>query len=472
MALALCVLVPAWLAAAGDADADQFAALFYLSFDGTVDAAAPGAHVTVVGGEGIRFAQGQVGNAADFREHGCLEYRGLPMLNLKEGTIELWIKAAHDRKEMKDHYYLQFLKDDGSAGIEIKFYHVECSAQVTMWTPKSKFRRYGWGWAEDAWRQIVVTWDATGQDQSGLTLYLNGIESGYPRPYKPIQMPDMLRVGCKSPQEGHVAKALIDEVAVYNRCLTRLQVKTLFEHGDKPLAEKVTRARERIAKDAASDHERNDMLFNHRKLGMIHGRFTSLLHWHDEAFTPLGIPVPDKVHETKLASTDLSQYHVLFVPGGGGLRLDDANKEALQKYVRQGGGYVGICGGAVTAARYGLIDAQRYPFDVRGPVFNMLKEHPITEGYDIKRKLLFPHASGPLFVLKEGSGETPVAVFRVGAPPLPTFVNTIAKHYGKGRVVAFSGHPEGSPQTRMLLRNAILWAAKITGETDTATDAQ
>ena len=54
-------------------------------------------------------------------------------------------------------------------------------------------------------------------------------------------------------------------------------------------------------------------------------------------------------------------------------------------------------------------------------------------------------------------------VFDVGNPPLPTFVNVIAKHYGKGRVVAFSGHPEGSTQTRRMLRNAVLWATRITG---------
>jgi len=65
-----------------------------------------------------------------------------------------------------------------------------------------------------------------------------------------------------------------------------------------------------------------------------------------------------------------------------------------------------------------------------------------------------------------------VVIFDVGNPPLPTFVNTIAKQYGEGRVVAFSGHPEGSPQTRRLLRNAIMWAARITGTEDQIADPQ
>ena len=195
---------------------------------------------------------------------------------------------------------------------------------------------------------------------------------------------------------------------------------------------------------------------------MIHGRVQSLVNWPDTAFTPLQMPVPDKIHEADLATTDLSAYHTLFVAGGGGLNLDEANQEALREYVRQGGGYVGICGGAVSAAKAGLIDATRYRFGARGPVFAKLLSHPVTAGYDLSRTILFPHASGPLFVITDGSDEVPVVLFEVGNPPLPSFVNVIAKTYGEGRVLVFSGHPEGSAQTRRLLRNAILWTTRIT----------
>jgi len=443
--------------------ADGLAALLYLSFDGTAEAVAPGAKMTVTGGKVLEYAEGKAGKAADFLKGGCVEYRGLPKLPLKSGTLELWVKAPHDRTEMEDHVYLQFLTDGGSGGIEVKFYHVECSAQATMWAGKRRHRRYGWGWAKDTWQHLVVTWDTTDPDLSGLTLYKNGAETGYPRSYRPIGQPDLLRIGCKSPTEGLGAKALIDEVALYDRCLTKAQVRVLYDNGGKPFAHKLAAVRARVAADQAREARRHDLLFHHRKVGMLHGRFTSLLNWPDKVFTPLQIPVPEKIHETKLASTDLSRYHALFVPGGGGLRLDKANAKALQDYVRNGGGYVGVCGGAVSAARYGLIDAKRYPFGVRGPVWTNLKKHPVTEGYDLGLKLLFPHASGPLFVVEEGGPETPVVIFQVGAKPFPTFVNTIAREFGKGRVVAFSGHPEASPRTRRLLRNAILWAARITG---------
>ncbi len=450
------------VAALTAAEQPEFAPLFYIGFDGTAEAVAEGSEITVTGADSVKYAEGKFGQAGDFRENGCVEYRGLPPFNLKSGTMELWINAANPATELEDRYYLQFLKDDGSGGIELKFYHVELSMQVIMWSAGKKSRRYGWGWAQDAWRHIAITWDTDDPEISGLKLYYNGVETGYPRGYQQIEMPDFLRIGCKSFAEGLFASALIDEVAVYDRALTRSQVKTLYENGDKPLEARVTAVRERITEEAAVEARKTDLLFNHRNIGMLHGRYQSLLNWSEQVFARLGLPVPEPIHETELTTTDLSRYDALLVGGGGGLRLDDSNAEALRKYVQDGGGYVGICGGAVSAGKYGLIDAERYNFGVRGPVWAKLNEHPVTEGYLASRKVLFPHASGPLFVIKDGSDEVPVVLFDVGNPPLPTFVNVIARKYGEGRVVVFSGHPEGSAETYRMLRNAILWTAKIT----------
>jgi len=444
-------------------DQPPIEALLHIGFDGELLANAPGAEVTATELQPVAFAEGRVGQAADFTHSGCVEYRALPALDLQQGTIELWIRPAHPPTEMEDHVYLQFLSDDGSAGIEIKFYHVELSVQVTMWGAGGNFRRYGWGFEEDAWQHIAVTWDAVGPAPSGLTLYKRGAETGYPRPYKPIDQPSFLRVGCLSPDEGGRAQALVDEITVYDRALTGGQVRALHEAADRPLPERLAAVRARIAADEALAARRHDRLFNHRRIGVLHGRNTSLLNWPDATFERLQLPVPEPVHEDDLTTTDLGQYDVLFCPGGGGLNLTDESRAALEAYVRQGGGYVGVCGGAISAGRAGLIEAERYTFGVRGPVWTHLTEHPITEGYDLSRKLLFPHASGPLYVVAEDSDEQSVITFDVGDPPLPTFTHTIAREIGEGRVVVFSGHPESSPETQALLRNAIMWVARIIG---------
>lgn len=459
--LLMTMLAGGALAAAQQA-APGFERIMSISFDGNCDAVTAGTPVTVSGAENIKFAPGRVGQAGDFMEGGCLTYENLPAFDMQSGTIELWLNSGHDGRELADHYYLRFTNADESSGIEVKFYQVEMSIQVVMWGPRGKTSRYGWGWAKDAWQHIVICWDATNPSGAILGLYRNGTETGYPATYKAPDAPTLLKVGCQPEGGAASAWALLDEIAVYRGALNAGQVKLLYQSGDRPVEERAAVVRERVIADAAREAERTDLLFNHRKLAIIHGRHTSLLHWGDETFARLRLPVPDKIHEDALAQTDLSQYHTLFVPGGGGLRLSDAAAEALRAYIRQGGGYVGICGGAVTASDYGLIEATRYKFNVRGPVWNRLQEHPITEGYDLARMVLFPHASGPLYVIEPSQEDhVPVAIFDVGDPPLPVFVNTIARRMGKGRIVVFSGHPESSADTNLLLRNAFLWTTKI-----------
>ncbi|NOZ19758.1 MAG: hypothetical protein GXP25_01580 [Planctomycetes bacterium] len=440
-----------------DAPTPPLQALLHLPFDGST---AAGEGISMTQEQGLSFADGQVGKALDLRGKGWVEYRNLPALNTRSGTIELWVRPTHDHTELRDHTYLQFFGKNDECVLEVRFYQVNCAMQVRTRAGKRFSGPYGCGGINtDKWLHIAATWDSLDSDLLGIRLYLNGKSSGYPASFRPFETPQRLRVGGKTPEEGEATKALIDEVCVYNRALTPMQAKTLYETAKRPFEEKIKTMRERVAKDEALARRRMDTLFNHRKIAMIHGRFTSLLHWSEKRLKQLNIPVHGTIHENELAEK-LSGYDAVLVPGGGGLRLTDENKEALQRYVHEGGGYVGICGGAITAGRYGLIGAKRYRFQVRGPVWVDLKPHPVTEGYDTSRAILFPHASGPLFV-PEDKSEIPVAIFQVGNPPLPTFVHTIAKQYGKGRVLVFSGHPESASRTYRLLRNAILWTAKV-----------
>ena len=463
------------VALCAEAERPELAPLLYLPFDGSATPAVPTQGISVTKEEDLTFAEGQVGKAADFRDKGCVEYRNLPAFNTHSGTIELWVRPAHDHKELQDHYYVQFFGQDDKPVLEVQFCQARCATQAIMRAGDRVSGAYCCGGINtDRWIHIIATWDDTNADLSGIGFYRNGGKNRFPASYHTIEAPRRLRVGCRSPDGASSASALIDEVCVYNRSLTPAQAKALYENAKLPMAEKLRVMRERVAGDDALAREQTDALFNRRKIGIIHGRYTSLANWPDKVFERLGLPVPTKIHETELVSTDMSQYDAVIVPGGGGLKLDDANRDALQEYLRQGGGYVGVCGGATTAGKYGLVAAKQYSFDVRGRVFSMLNSHPITEGYENGSKLLIAHASGPLFVLEEGSDEIPVAVFVVGGNSLfgigggdlPMFVNIIAKPYGKGRVAVFSCHPESSQQSYRLLRNAVMWTAKITARED------
>jgi hypothetical protein len=287
-----------------------------------------------------------------------VEYRGLPAINTRSGTLELWVKGIHERRQIEDHFHLQFLGEDGAPLIELFYDHTPMSFKVNMRGGGKTFSRYGWSYNKDCWMHIVIAWDSVDTDQAGLHLYLDGVVSGYPATYgSPIPRPVALRVGCKSSKGDLPANALIDEVCVYNRCLPPMQVKLLHSLGGQPLEQKTARVRESLARDEAIRRERKDALFNHRKLAILHGWNTSLDNWKNERFAEIGLPVPDPIRENELAKKNLGNYDAVMVPGGGGLNLADADKEALLRFVREGGGYVGICGGAVTARKAGLINA-------------------------------------------------------------------------------------------------------------------
>jgi hypothetical protein len=429
-------------------------AVLHVSFDESIDASDGQA---IAAGD-VTFVEGIAGRALDARRDICVEYRDAPMPAAEAGAIELWFNSRHDSQELADHPLVVFVRDDGSPAIEIKFYHVEMSVQVTMWGPDGGSRRYAWGWAQDQWQHVVVSWQP-GED---LMVYRDGVESGHAKPYRGFYPPARLRIGGAS-DAGPFAAASIDQVVVYDRPLTPSQVQWLYQHGDEPFARKLPALRQVVAAEQALRQRRRDRLFNDTAVGFIHGRNTSLNNWPATRFDQLELPMPTMIHETALTEVDLSRYDVLIVPGGGGLNLDDANRNALLDYVRQGGGYVGICGGAISAGRYGLIDARQHTLRVRGGIYSILKPHPITDGYNPRRQLLIAHANGPLFVLREDSDEEPVITFAIGGEGLPTFVSAIARRFGDGRVAVFSGHPEGDPRTYLLLRNAVMWAAGITG---------
>jgi len=455
-------LVAAWivslqvaLALGAEIERPELAALLQVSFDDSVEAVAEGGDVTVTGGEELEFVEGKAGSAASFSEGDCVEYHAIPALDPKSATIEVWVKPSFAERDLDDHYYLRFLREDDSSALDINFAATHCGPRAAMRVGEktanahADFRSYA-----DKWNHIVVTWDHHDPDMYSLRLYVNGRIGAYVD-FRELEPPELMRVGCKSAEEATNAKALIDEICVYNRCLSEMQVLALYENGERG-AERLEIIRERVASDDARRRQRMDTLRNQRKIAMVTGR--TITGWGDGIFEHLGIDPPPRIDEKEVENTDLSQYDMLLFPGGGGFDLTEAGAEALRQYVRDGGGYVGVCAGCYAAGKYGLIEREYYPFRERGRVEVSLKEHPVTEGFHPSRKLDLPHANGPLIEAGDVS-EVPV-MYNVGKPP---FACIVAKEYGEGRVVVFSAHPEGNNEARPLIRNAILWTAKVTG---------
>jgi len=111
-----------------------------------------------------------------------------------------------------------------------------------------------------------------------------------------------------------------------------------------------------------------------------------------KALKNAGLPF-DLVRSEDIRRGCLKEYGMLFVPGGWASNkikaLGDAGSEAIRHFVREGGAYLGFCGGAglATTDGIGLMGIRRKPTKERVPSFSgrirlATTEHLLWQGID------------------------------------------------------------------------------------------
>ncbi|WP_395752323.1 BPL-N domain-containing protein [Prosthecobacter sp.] len=185
--------------------------------------------------------------------------------------------------------------------------------------------------------------------------------------------------------------------------------------------------------------------------------------------------------EKDVATLNLSAYDVLVFPGGSGggqsKGIGEAGLKNVRDFVRNGGGYVGICGGAYLACSnfswgLGILNAGTVSSKwMRGQAMLDLEVAPAgTELLgDVKAPFKVRYHNGP--ILKPGDRTdippyTVVSTFKTevannGTPAgvqVDSPAHTIST-YGKGRVFISSPHPENTPGLENLIPRGIFWAA-------------
>jgi glutamine amidotransferase-like uncharacterized protein len=178
----------------------------------------------------------------------------------------------------------------------------------------------------------------------------------------------------------------------------------------------------------------------------------------------------------------LRDFDVLIMPGGSARKeaehLGVRGRDHVRAFVKNGGGYVGICAGSYLATpgypwSLGLINAQVVDRAhwARGNGTVSLKMTPTGQRalQDDSRQVRIHYAQGPL--LAPGH-QSDLPAFE----SLATYATGIAKHgaprgvmvgttaiaraeFGKGRVVCYSPHPEAPGGPHHLLAAGIRWAA-------------
>jgi glutamine amidotransferase-like uncharacterized protein len=191
----------------------------------------------------------------------------------------------------------------------------------------------------------------------------------------------------------------------------------------------------------------------------------------------------------------LSDFKILCIPGGDMYQyaqdISPEGKEAVRQFIRSGGGYIGICGGAYFAAetvvwkghQLSMESLRLFHGTARGP-FNelvshadygmceigMVGAHPITESEFESAWILYYW--GPAF-FPDADAEIDI----LGRYSLQNYSAVLAFEYGAGRVFLIGTHPEIEEDSKRdnvtfgeelddkgsdwdLMKKAVLWCLK------------
>lgn len=182
-----------------------------------------------------------------------------------------------------------------------------------------------------------------------------------------------------------------------------------------------------------------------------------------------------------IAKGVLENKEVVVFTGGSGSKegntIGDAGRDAVKKFVQDGGGYLGICAGAYLACSkfswgLGLLDAQTVSSKWRrgkGGVeieITPAGEH-VTTLPAARRTVLYDN--GPII---KPAGRTdlapyePLAFYRTelaeNGTPVGVMVNSpaiVQGRFGKGRVIISSPHPEQTPGLEIIIERGVHWLA-------------
>lgn len=204
--------------------------------------------------------------------------------------------------------------------------------------------------------------------------------------------------------------------------------------------------------------------------------------WEAMAAVEMDSSLEARLLTTKdIAAGKLSEVDVLIVPGGGGsrqyLNMGSAGREAVQQFVRNGGGYVGICAGA-----YLITDTPKYSSLAMSGAQAIDIEHD-NRGRGIVKvtlteegKGLFPEVAdqdtlyimyyeGPV-VLPNPESQTKYTSFATmesdvhvegDAPADMTNGKSFLyiAEYGNGKTASVVGHPEATPGMQWMISKLV-----------------
>jgi len=183
-----------------------------------------------------------------------------------------------------------------------------------------------------------------------------------------------------------------------------------------------------------------------------------------------------EISPADISSNKLSEFDVVIFPGGSGSKelnsLGKKGKKAIQDFIKNGKGFVGICAGAYMSmstdgypslklSSMEQLDRAHYNRG-RGLVEFTITEKGVSIFPELKDKKVFlQYYDGPVMQLKDSSVKTNTEFAKFvtditpdnfapsGVAPGKTFIYT--EEVDKGKIIAIAGHPESTPGMRWMV---------------------
>lgn len=238
-----------------------------------------------------------------------------------------------------------------------------------------------------------------------------------------------------------------------------------------------------------------------KKIAMVTDTPERFLPLKDGGLNPTAAVISKNGFDFEMISTadmkngKLMDYDVAVFPGGFGYFPDQKTSGQIRRFVREGGGFIGICAGSflplrpcqgVKGAGLGLLDAHYEYFREKGltlvildqrdplckgmtssspvPVYALYKKLPQAKRYSIYITMF--RMNGALMVPR--SRQARAVGYYDGTNP---YAAVLRGEYGKGRIVVFSAHPDATVgvlarytssgnavENLKLFKNAVLYA--------------
>lgn len=169
--------------------------------------------------EGLAFVEGKLNTGIYVSPGDVLEYTTTDNFNISQGTLSFWIKPDWDASSEGAHCFFYTRRPNWEFYFGTENFNDFLYFNVRGYGVEYPIKE----WAANDWHYITLTWE-----RLELKVYIDGVYQRKTSFIAPPDNPDKIYIGSANTQTKQ-AKAVIDELKIYNYVRTYTQIKQDYD---------------------------------------------------------------------------------------------------------------------------------------------------------------------------------------------------------------------------------------------------